>query len=44
MKTLIEHLDFIFTVDKDDTILYDAAIVLEDDTITDLGTTCPVTA
>lgn len=39
MKTLIEHLDFIFTVDKDDTILYDAAIVLEDDRIIDLGTT-----
>ena len=37
MKILIENLDFILTVDKDDTVLRDAAMVIEDDRIIDLG-------
>ncbi|MEX2525049.1 MAG: amidohydrolase family protein [Gammaproteobacteria bacterium] len=44
MKTLIEHLDFIFTVDKEDTLLHDAAVVVEDDRIIDLGPTRDVLA
>ena len=39
MKTLIEHLDFILTVDADDSVIRDAAIVIEDDRILDLGQT-----
>lgn len=39
MKTLIEHLDFILTVDDDDDVIRDAAIVIEDDRIADLGET-----
>ena len=37
MKTLIEHLDFILTVDDADRVIRDAAIVIEDDRILDLG-------
>ncbi|NNM01707.1 MAG: amidohydrolase family protein, partial [Gammaproteobacteria bacterium] len=39
MKTLIEHLDFLLTVDAGDRVIRDAAIVIEDDRIADLGTT-----
>jgi len=39
MRTLIEHLNFIFTVDKEDSVLRDAAIVIEDDKIIDIGNT-----
>ena len=42
MKTLIEHLEFILTVDKDDRVIRDAAIVIEDDRIIDLGATSEV--
>jgi len=42
MKTLIEHLDFILTVDKDDSIIRDAAVVVEDDKIIDIGPTTDV--
>lgn len=42
MKTLIKHLDFILTVDRDDTVLRDAAIVVEDDRIIDLGPSADV--
>ena len=42
MKTLIEHLDFILTVDKEDSIVRDAAIVVKDDKIIDLGPTSDV--
>lgn len=37
MKTLIENLDFVLTVDRDDTVLRDAAMVVQDGRITDLG-------
>ena len=42
MKTLIEHLDFILTVDDDDNVIRDAAVVIEDDRIIDLGPTSHV--
>ena len=42
MKTLIEHLDFILTVDKNDRVLCDAAVVIEDDCILDLGATAEI--
>ena len=42
MKTLIEHLDFILTVDDDDSVIRDAAIVIENDRIMDLGPTAAV--
>ena len=37
MRTLIEHLEFILTVDSDDNVLKDASIVIDDDVITDVG-------
>ncbi|MGE0502353.1 MAG: amidohydrolase family protein [Rhizobiaceae bacterium] len=37
MRTLIEQLNFAFTVDKDDTVLRSASIVVEDDHIADIG-------
>ncbi len=37
MKTLIENLDFIFTVDKHDSIIRNAAVIIEDDKIVDIG-------
>ena len=37
MRTLIEHLEFAFLVDAQDTVLRDASIVLEDDRIADIG-------
>ena len=37
MKTLIEHLDFILTVDPEDTIIRDASLVIEDGKISDIG-------
>jgi len=39
MRTLIEHLEFALTVDKDDTVIPDAAIVIENDIIDDIGPT-----
>ncbi|MBX3550943.1 MAG: amidohydrolase family protein [Pseudolabrys sp.] len=37
MRRLIEHLDVAFTVDKNDTILRDASVVIENDRIADIG-------
>lgn len=37
MRTLIEHLDFAFTVDPQDTVLRDASLVIENDRIADIG-------
>jgi 5-methylthioadenosine/S-adenosylhomocysteine deaminase len=42
MRTLIEHLEFILTVDRDDRIVHDGALVVEDDRIADLGVTADV--
>jgi cytosine/adenosine deaminase-related metal-dependent hydrolase len=39
MKTLIEHLEFILTVDASDAAVYDGAVVVEGSRIADLGTT-----
>ena len=39
MRILIEHLNFILTVDPNDRVVRDAAIVIEDDRISDIGTT-----
>lgn len=43
-KILLEHLEFVLTVDPDDTVLTDAAIVLEGDRIADLGPADEMTA
>lgn len=37
MRTLIKNLNFAFTVDKDDTVLRDASVVVENDRIADIG-------
>src|SRR5688572_25260025 len=37
MRTLIEHLEFAFLVDANDTVLRDASIVIEKDRIVDIG-------
>lgn len=39
MRTLIENLNFIFTVDKNDTVLRNACVVVEDDRIADITPT-----
>ena len=44
MKTLIEHLEFLLTVDAADTVVKDAAIVIENDRIVDIGGTAEVAA
>lgn len=44
MKTLIENLAFVLTVDPRDSIVRDAALVIEDDRIIDLGPTADVLA
>jgi cytosine/adenosine deaminase-related metal-dependent hydrolase len=42
VKTLIENLDFVVTVDPSDTVLRDAAVVIEDDRFLDVGPTADV--
>ncbi len=42
MKTLIEHLDFVLTVDQDDSVIRDAAVVIEGDKIIDIGPSADV--
>ncbi|MEO0996001.1 MAG: amidohydrolase family protein [Pseudomonadota bacterium] len=42
MRTLIENLDFVLTVDAADTVLRDAAVVVEDDRFVDIGPTADV--
>lgn len=37
MRTLIENLNFAFTVDANDTVLRDASVVVENDRIADIG-------
>jgi cytosine/adenosine deaminase-related metal-dependent hydrolase len=44
MPTLINNLEFILTVDKDNAVLRDAAVVIEDDRIVDLGPAAQVCA
>jgi len=39
MRTLIRNLDFLLTVDSNDTILRDAAVLIDSDRIADLGPT-----
>ena len=43
-KTLIENLQFLFTVDKSDTIIRDASIVVEDSIVGDIGPSTEVAA
>lgn len=42
MRRLIEHLDVAFTVDKNDTILRDASVVIENDRIADIGSAADI--
>jgi cytosine/adenosine deaminase-related metal-dependent hydrolase len=42
MRILIEHLEFLLTVDRDDTLIRDAAVVLDNDRIIDVGATAQV--
>lgn len=44
MRTLLERLAFVLTVDATDRVLTDAAVVVEDDRIRDLGPTAEVLA
>lgn len=37
MRTLIENLEFVLTVDADDTVLHGASVVIEDSRIADVG-------
>ena len=42
MKTLIEHLEFALTVDAGDTVIEDAALVIDNDRIGDIGSSASV--
>lgn len=42
MSILIEHLEFALTVDASDTVIRDAALVIDDDRIVDIGPTADV--
>ena len=42
MSILIEHLEFALTVDASDTVIRDAALVIDDDRIVDIGSTADV--
>lgn len=44
MRLLVEHLEFVLTVDCADTVVRDAAVVIENDLIADLGPTAAVLA
>lgn len=44
MRILVEHLEFALTVDAADTVIRDAAIVIVDDRISDIGLTADVRA
>ena len=44
MKTLIEHLEFLLTVDAADSVIKDASLVVENDRIADLGAAADVAA
>lgn len=42
MKTLIDKLDFALTVDPDDTVIRDAAVVIQNDRFIDIGTSAAI--
>lgn len=42
MRTLIENLEFILTVDRDDRVLSGASVVIENDRIADVGAAAEV--
>lgn len=42
MKTLIENLEFILTVDSEDRVLRDSSVVIEDDRFADIGSSSDV--
>ncbi len=42
MKTLLENVDFVLTVDKDDTVIRNAAVVIHDDRFVDIGPTADI--
>lgn len=44
MRTLIENLEFILTVDRDDRVLKNASVIVENDRIADLGPAAEVAA
>ena len=44
MRTLIENVNFAFTVDKNDTVLRNASMVVENDRIADIGSANEVAA
>ena len=44
MRTLIEHLEFALTVDAGDRVVRDAALVIDDGAIADIGPTSEVLA
>ncbi len=44
MRTLVEHLEFAFLVDANDTVLRDASIVIENDRIADIGPAAAIAA
>lgn len=44
MRTLIEHLEFALTVDAEDRVIKDAALVIDDGAIADIGPTSEVLA
>ncbi len=44
MRSLIKNLNFLFTVDADDTVLRDASIVVEDDRIAAIGPAAEIAA
>jgi 5-methylthioadenosine/S-adenosylhomocysteine deaminase len=44
MRTLIDHLEFLLTVDRDDRVLHDASVLVEDDRIVDVGSAADIAA
>ena len=42
MRTLFEHLNFVLTVDRADTVIRDAAVVIENDRFVDIGPSADV--
>lgn len=44
MRTLIEHLEFAITVDREERILHDASVVIDADRIADIGAAAEVAA
>jgi 5-methylthioadenosine/S-adenosylhomocysteine deaminase len=44
MRTMIKHLEFALTVDDGNRVIKDAALVIDDDAIADIGATANVLA